>query len=142
MINRIAPVGPAGAYKTYMVGTPKVYQRQVTCEEFGCLNFRNGFKVPVPAGPSHQAYLIKTSGKPYTVEEGEDGTKFAVFPPGTKCFAEITHKVASGPELYVVRGGDWRGNPTGYKRVHKRPDDWVEDFQEHTDKITTEARRG
>jgi hypothetical protein len=39
------------------------------------------------------------------------------------------------PELYVVRGGDWRGNPRGEVRRHSGPDSWVNDFAEHQDRI-------
>jgi hypothetical protein len=107
------------------------------------LNFLNGFKVPVAPGDHTRIRLIKSAGKPYTVQEGEDGVKFAVFAAGTSCFAESQHRVQIRPEIYVVTGGDHRGNPLGVApRKHTRPQDWVEDFGEHLDSLSTEKKKG
>lgn len=63
------------------------------------------------------------------------------FPPGQECFAE--HRVPlDRPELYVVRAGDWRGNPTGWRRDHTRPEHWVEDFSEHQQALHDAHERG
>ena len=48
-LNRVRPVGPPQAYKTYQVAVPRSSYRRATCEEFGCLNYRRGFKVAVRA---------------------------------------------------------------------------------------------
>ncbi len=141
-LSRVQPLGPAQAYKTYQVSVPQKHMRAATCDEVECPNWLNGFKVAVPVGESRQAYLIKTSGKPYTVQDDGDGTRWAVFAAGTHCFAEPTHRIATGPELYVVKGGDWRGNPTGMRRVHSKPEHWVEDFALHQDKLITEHKKG
>lgn len=143
-VQRLRPVGPVQAYRTYQIVAPmKTHMKQVSCEEFGCINFRNGFKVAVPLGPEGDRLrrLVKTSGKPYTKEEGE-GVQYAIFAPGTSCFAEATHMKQVLPELYVVRDGDWRGNPTGKRRQHTKPEFWVEDFALHQDKLITEQKKG
>lgn len=143
-VSRPNPVGPVQAYRTYAVlPDRRTAPRRATCEEFGCLNWRNGFAVPIPAGPEgeRRRQILKASRRSYTLRTKEDGTILAIFPPGTTCFAVETHRVQTS-ELFVVRGGDWRGNPTGYRRVHQRPADWVEDCSIHLDKIATEARRG
>ncbi|ACU71749.1 hypothetical protein Caci_2840 [Catenulispora acidiphila DSM 44928] len=45
--------------------------------------------------------------------------------------------------LYLVRGGDWRGNPTGQLPLkHSGPESWVDDFGEHQENITEEIERG
>ncbi len=63
------------------------------------------------------------------------------FPPGQPCFRE--HRVPVGrPELYIVRDGDHRGNPTGTIRTHTRPEHWVEDFAEHQQALHDAHERG
>ena len=49
------------------------------------------------------------------------------------------HQVA---QLLVVRGGDWRGNPTGERRVHTRPEDWAEHLHEHTAELADRIEKG
>jgi hypothetical protein len=44
--------------------------------------------------------------------------------------------------MYLVRGGDLRGNPTGASRIHTRAEDWLEDLHEHTDKISDALKEG
>lgn len=146
-LNRPDPVAPVQAYRTYQIVAPQeTHWRPATCAEVDCPNWRNGFKVPVPAGEEgdKRAHLIKTSGKPYRVEPGEDGIRWAVFPEGTACFSEPTHRVQYRPERYIVRPGDWRGNPggRGAVREHTRPADWVEDVALHTAKVFDELRKG
>lgn len=141
-VTRINPVGPPQAYQTYQVHTPKTHMRAATCEEVECPNYLRGFKIAVAHDDQRRIHLIKTSGKPYTVEDGESGVRYAVFAAGTHCFKEMTHRVAVGPELYIVKGGDWRGNPTGRVRQHVKAADWVEDFATHQDRIATELKRG
>jgi hypothetical protein len=47
------------------------------------------------------------------------------------------------PELYIVREGDWRGNPRGTPpRRHARAADWVDEAMEHQDRINTARERG
>jgi hypothetical protein len=57
------------------------------------------------------------------------------FAAGQQCFA--SHKVSlERPEFYLVRGGDWRGDPTGLgAQLFSGPDPWVNDFGEHQDRI-------
>jgi hypothetical protein len=42
----------------------------------------------------------------------------------------------------VVRGGDWRGNPTGYRRQHVNGEDWRDDFGEHQQNVADRIERG
>lgn len=141
-LNRATPVGRIDQYKTYTIAVPKTHTRPASCEEVGCLNYHNGFAVPVPAGDERRAFLLRTSGRPYTTELRPDGVTLYKFAAGTVCFAASTHTIQVQPELYIVRDGDWRGNPTGRRRTHVRPADWVEDFAEHLDDIHDEVRKG
>lgn len=139
-LNRVQPAGPVEAYRTYQIAVPRTHLRPATCEEYGCLSFRHGFSVTVLDGDERRHFLIKTSGRPYRAEP-QRGQTLYVFAAGTRCFREPSHTVQVAPEIYLVRGGDWRRN-LGLVRRHVDPDHWVEDFAEHTDKIATEARKG
>jgi hypothetical protein len=44
--------------------------------------------------------------------------------------------------MYLVRDGDWRGNPTGRKRQHTRAADWVEDMQENQGRLIDQQQKG
>ena len=55
-----------------------------------------------------------------------------------RCFAD--HQTR--PELYVVRDGDYRGNPTGRKRQHTSAADWVDHMQEEFGRFQDDRERG
>jgi hypothetical protein len=87
-------------------------------------------------------HTVRRAGRPFT-ERTEDGEIVFTFQPGTPCFRVSTHRVKTGrPELFIVRDGDWRGNPTGQHRRHTRPEFWVEDMSEHLDQIKQLRERG
>ncbi len=138
-MNRITPVGPAHAYKTYSITSPiSTHYRDGTCNEAGCLAQRHGWQTTVDEttdlGARQAHYIRKQSGRRYVEHRSEAGLTVFTFEAGQRCFA--THKVPlQRPELYVVRGGDWRANPTGEQRIHANAQDWVEDFAEHQDRI-------
>lgn len=136
MINRIQPVGPVQAYKTYQLASPvSTHYRDGTCDEAGCLAQQHGWQTSVDEttelGQKQAHYIRKISGRRFT-EQRTIGLTVFVFEAGQRCFA--THKVPlDRPEFYVVRDGDWR--EYGRPRMHSRPDDWVDDFAEHQDRI-------
>ena len=113
-LNRVTPVGPIQAYKTYSVRAPQsTHWRPATCEEVDCEAFLHGW---VTALKTHQEDLIdqvKRSGRAWSSLAADPFTTTFVFPPGTKCFAARSHRIQVRPEIYVVRAGDWRGNPSG-----------------------------
>jgi hypothetical protein len=46
------------------------------------------------------------------------------------------------PEIFIVKGGDHRGNPKGTPtRVHTKAEFWVEEFAETQDKIQTQIEK-
>ena len=151
MLNRIDPVGPVQAYKTYEIASPiATHYRDGTCEEAGCLAHQHGWSsTPDPAKilqklphlTSAQAvamaeqqahYIRKLSGRRFTERLAESGLAEFTFEAGQQCFE--THKVPlERPEFYVVRDGDWR--QLGRPQMHSGPDAWVNDFAEHQDRI-------
>ena len=138
-LNRVEPKGPAHVYKTYQIVSPlSTHWRDGTCEEAGCKGYEFGWQTAVDEatdlGARQAHYIRRQSGRRFTERRTEIGLTAFVFEPGQTCFA--THKVPlERPELYVVRGGDWRGNPRGDVRRHSSPDAWVDDFATHQDRI-------
>ena len=62
------------------------------------------------------------------------------FEAGQSCWRWTEHRIGiDRPEIYLVRGGDWRAN-TGLIRRHARPEHWVEDMQENLDAVERRLR--
>lgn len=168
---RIVPKMPASAYKTYALSLPKqTHYRKATCQEVEqqCTSLLSGsieHGTAVFCGESHcgpymhgwvtyvdvstdlgqrQAYYIRMhSGRSFTtsmVAKQESAIRFT-FPPGQQCFADHQVPLERDP-FFIVRGGDWRGNPRGEMRSHVRAADWVEDFAEHQQRIVNEIEKG
>lgn len=143
---RIEPLMPVQAYKTYGMSMPlRTHWRPASCEEADCEAYRNGWQTIVPAASDH-AELIRSADfrrrYRYTEQPGEGPLAVFTFPPGQQCFKSSEHRVPVGrPAIWTVRGGDWRGATTE-PRVHKRAEDWVEDFAGHQDRLATAIERG
>ena len=137
MLNRIDPVGPVQAYKTYEIASPiSTHYRDGTCEEADCDGYLYGWQTGVDEatdlGQRQAHYIRKLSGRRYVERRTEIGLTAFTFDAGQQCFA--THKVPlERPEFYVVRDGDWR--QLGRPQLHSGPDAWVNDFAEHQDRI-------
>jgi hypothetical protein len=147
-LTRIPPAGPVQAYRTYAVAAPAAtHWRRATCVEVECGAWARGWRTVLDMADAEQAnralYIRTMSGRRFTeARTGPSEVTFS-FPPGQPCFRAAEHRVRTArPELYVVRAGDWRGNPTGWKRQHTRPEHWVEDFAENQDALRTRYERG
>lgn len=144
---RLASRLPAQAYKTYQVIAPiSTHFRPATCSEVECRAHTQGWRTVIDEGTGmgqRQAhYIRKDSGRKFTEERtGLTMTTF-VFEADQRCFT--THQVRLGlPEHYLVRDGDHRGNPLGTKpRRHTGPEEWLEDFSDHQDRITQAIEKG
>lgn len=130
------------AYQTFSITVPRDRMVQAACEQVGCEAWRNGWESVINEGSDlgrAQADYIRTrAGR--TFREQKTGGGFTVFrfDSGQRCFAE--HQTR--PELYAVRDGDHRGNPTGQVRTHSRPEDWVEHMAENLDAFKASQERG
>lgn len=145
-VNRLTPLMPAYAYKTYSVvrpGTP-AYWRPATCDEVACEQARDGWQVPLAAVTEQHYRDLLTGGWRWTRVELPDGSGYLDFPPGQRCLRFSEHRIAVEREpLYVVRDGDWRGNPRGTRpRYHRDARDWVDDFGEHQQTLADRLNRG
>jgi hypothetical protein len=145
-VNRIDPMMSASSYKTYQIVAPKsTHFRKATCEEVDCPAFLKGWRTTLDATDEARLnYIRKNSGRKFKEYRNELGQVVFEFEAGQSCFAANDHATRiDKPELYVVRDGDWRGNPRGTTpRKHKNAQEWQEDFALHQDKINTEIERG
>jgi hypothetical protein len=138
-LTRITPGLPASAYKTYQILSPlSTHYRDGSCDEAGCLALRHGWQTSVDEatelGQRQAHYIRRLSGRRFAERRTELGLTAFTFEPGQKCFA--AHKVSlARPEIFVVKGGDWRGNPRGDRRIHSSADSWVDDFGTHQDRL-------
>lgn len=145
---RIAPRMAPAAYKTYALQLPKVtHYRKATCQEVECEAYARGWvtkiDVSTPLGQRQARYIVDHSNRKFTETTAINSSVIRefMFPHGQQCFAD--HQVPLEREpLYVVRGGDWRGNPRNEHRTHVRAADWVEDFATHQQNIVDEIERG
>jgi hypothetical protein len=142
---RIEPAMPPQAYKTFAMVSPiETHMRQATCAEVGCDHYHQGWRVHVEALTPDLLDAAKTSGRRYREEHVADGYTYLVFEAGQPCFKAATHRAPIGrPPLFLVRDGDHRGNPYGTPtRRYDRPDQWVDDFATHQNKLADEIRKG
>jgi hypothetical protein len=152
MVFRLDPVLPAHAYKTYAITRPAAsHYRPATCAEVDCAHYRDGWVTRIdtstPLGAAQARYILDRSGRRYTLTSGAspDGDEFALviftFPPGQPCFTAHRVPLERDP-LFVVRGGDWRGNPMRERRQHVRASEWAEDFAEHQQALADQINKG
>lgn len=139
---RLAPNMPVGDYVTYNLASPLDTTVKAACHQVGCQAYAHGWETKIdetsPLGKSQADYIRRRSGRDFKESHTAEGLTVFTFPAFQRCFAD--HKTR--PESYAVRGGDWRGNPTGMVRQHVNAADWVEDFSEHQDQIKTLIERG
>ncbi|MFH9073451.1 hypothetical protein [Streptomyces alboflavus] len=139
---RLPPQGPMQAYQTFSVRSRPDRTVKAVCEQVGCDAWRRGWESVIDErtdlGRAQAAYIRGQSGRTFREQRRGDGMTVFRFEAGQRCFGE--HRTR--PELYVVRDGDWRGNPTGRQRTHVRPADWVEHMQEEFGRFSEDRRKG
>lgn len=146
-LNRITPSLPAQAYKTYQIVAPlPTHWRSATCEEALCGAHEHGWRTLVDEtaelGQRQAHYIRAMSGRRFLEERTVEGLTAFVFEAGQRCFQPHQVPLERDP-LYFVRGGDFRGNPSGAAPYqHRRGEDWVEDFAGHQDRIARQIEKG
>lgn len=142
-INRVEPAMPAGAYKTYQIAAPLgSHFRPATCAEIDCPDYLNGWRVRVENLTPDLLHAARTSGRRYREVPVAAGETWLSFEAGQPCFRAGEHrKRLERPELFIVRGGDWR-QQVGEARRHTRAEDWVDDFANHQSRIADVQGRG
>lgn len=138
------PDGPAWAYRTFRMLSPASHRRPASCEEVECERWQRGWLTALDVSdPKHAEtanWIRLKSGRRFTVDEVGSAVTFS-FPPGQSCFAP--HTVPFKPHLFLVQGGDWRGNPRNIPVVrHSGVQAWVDDFGENQQAIIDRVQRG
>lgn len=139
-------------YRTYGIVSPlATHWRAATCAEVDCANWVHGFRVTcdlrTDLGVRQARYVRDTAWErkqPFQHAWTEQGRVITfIFQAGQPCFT--SHRLPVGrPALFIARNGDHRGagRRTLDRRRYDRPDQWVDDFATHQDKLSTAARRG
>jgi hypothetical protein len=145
-IFRIDPRLPVGAMKTYAIVAPvTTHFRPASCAEVDCDAYRNGWTTVIDTatdlGGKQANYIRLHAGRHFRATEIGGMVTFT-FPPGQSCFR--THQVRlDRPEHFLVRDGDWRGNPRGTSPYqHTRAADWVDDFANHQQRLADRLNQG
>lgn len=146
-LKRIKPAMPSSAMVTFAISAPmETHTVPATCVEVECVQYARGWRMRIDLGTDlgrRQAQYIKhESGRSYTVVDQRDGLVTLEFKGGQPCFRD--HRKPIGrPERFLVKGGDYRGNPLGIKtREHTKPEFWVEEFAENQERLKTQIERG
>lgn len=133
---------PPQAYQTFGIAQPADTLVRAACEQVGCEAWRNGWDTPIDEaselGQRQAAFIRKESGRTFREVKSAVGLTVFRFEPGQRCFRE--HQTR--PQIFAVRDGDYRGNPTGRHRTHTRPADWVEDFGENQLRLADQQQKG
>lgn len=141
---RLEPNMPAHAYQTFQISMPlESHWRRATCAEVDCPQYLNGWRVRLEPLSEEDRWAIHRSGLKYDRLDVAEGETWLIFEAGQPCFASSEHRAPIGrPELFIVKGGDWRGNPRGDVRQHKRAEDWVDQFANHQDRLKQAIDQG
>lgn len=131
----------------WTIDTPlATHWRKASCEEIGCIDHHNGWRIRMDTLAAEMQHAVKTSGRhwsecvidvdPDTGEKYDPPAVYFVFEAGQACFKASQHKMPLGrPELYVVRD-------RGSARRYDRGDQWADDCATHTNKIVSIIERG
>jgi hypothetical protein len=140
-INRATPKLRPEHRKTYAILEPTA---AATCEQVECGHRANGWQTLVDEATElgqRQAAYIRRSGRRFREVRGDAGLVRFVFEPGQRCFTP--HSRPASDPLYVVDGGDHRGNPRGTPRlIHKDERAWVDDIGEHQNRLADRYQQG
>lgn len=136
---------PAHLMRTFQIDQPlDSHYRRATCAEVECSAQANGWIMGFDLDDRDKAasarWIRDHSGRTFTAALA--GRKLTLtFAAGQTCFAK--HRVPLEREpFYVVRGGDFRGNPTRYRYRHANADDFVDQWDNDLSKINAVKERG
>lgn len=131
------------AYKTHAIASPiKTHYRKATCAEAGCDYYKDGWTFHKEQLSAEDLYVATHSGKRYREVKLAEGYTYLVFEPGQPCFAAATHVVTlERPEFYFIGRGDYRVF-SPHKAKQFTPDDFVDEFANHLDRLHTAIERG
>jgi len=140
---RIEPALPPGAYMTYQVLAPlSTHFAPASCLEVQCADYLQGWRVHAESLPPELLHAARTSGRNYREVSYGEGQTWLLFDAGQPCFRATEHRRRlDREERFVIRGGDYRANPSGM-RTEVPLSSWVDDFGEHQAKLAERLERG
>jgi hypothetical protein len=142
----IVPRLGAEHFKTYQIVAPlSTHFRPATCREVECAGYTGGWRTTVLPDSPQANYIRRSSGRRFTEEPNPngDGTVVFTFPAGQQCFRASEHRKSLEREpLYVVKGGDFRGDPRGEQAQRMNAPDWVDNFAEHQQGLADRIEQG
>lgn len=155
-IFRVPPALPAAAMKTYSITAPhSTHFRPATCTEVNCPQQLLGWETVIDEatdlGAAQAGYIRRECAadgaapaavgvRRYTETRSPEGLTVFTFPAGQRCFAQHQTRLDK-PEIYTVRGGDWR-QYMGDLHRYQRADQWVDDFACHQQTLADRLARG
>lgn len=134
-------VGPEHM-RSFSIAAPLgTHWRRASCAEVQCAHHLQGWASEVDEstelGQFQASYIRAESGRGFRESRTDTGITRFEFPPGQQCFSSDEHHVRDEDvaELYVVRDGDWRGNPRGTAPQKLSADGWVNAFGENQERV-------
>lgn len=147
--NRPVPQMPTQSYKTFAIKSPlTTHYRRATCAEIDCPDYLNGWYLKIEGTPEDLLYTARNAGRKYTVgevmlEENGEVFKALIFEAGQACFRESTHvKSLERPEFFFAGRGDYRSFSHRKAHQYDRPDQFVDDFEDHLARIRRALQQG
>jgi len=138
---------PVTSMRTYQIDQPiATHYRRARCAEVQCRaqanGWRMGYDLTDPDRRAAARWIRDHSGRTYTHEITDNGNKIIfTFAAGQECFEQ--HRIPLGREpFYVVRGGDFRGNPERIRSTHATADTFIDQWADDLDRINTVRERG
>lgn len=136
---------PVEHQRTFQIDQPlETHFRRATCQEVECKAYTHGWKMGFDlSDPDKRAAaraIRDKSGRTFTVELS--GAKIVMtFPAGQRCFQ--THRVPLQREpFYIVRGGDFRGNPRRERTIHPTADSFIDRWDNELGAVKEVLERG
>lgn len=146
-LNRIEPkVGPEH-FQTYRIVAPSAtHRRRATCAEVDCPRRRHGFRaqfdVSTVAGRENALWVERGNHRPLVYGRKVEGPIVTyTFPAGQDCFDPHSVPLEREP-LYIVRGGDHRGNPRGIEPRQLRAADFIDHYRNNHAAVMQRIERG
>lgn len=140
-LNRVTPTLPVNAMQSYGILAPlESHWRRASCEEIGCVDHHYGWVLPLEGLDAGDIWQARNCGRRYHQQTNEDGKVFLHYEAGQPCFRARTHRIRiDRPELFVVRGGDWRGVDRDQRSIRfSSADAWQDHMHTTLDKIRSQ----
>lgn len=141
---------PVEHQRTFQIDQPlETHFRRATCQEVECkayaFGWKMGFDLTDPDKVAAARAIRDKSGRTFTVELvdalGPNPKVILTFAAGQRCFQ--THRVPLEREpFYIVRGGDFRGNPRRERTVHRTADSFVDRWDNELSAVKEVLERG